>query len=241
MTSADLAPPTEVWDVETPSGVARVHHHGVPHGGARATLVLGHGAGRGVDARELAAIAARLPVDHGIEVVLVEQPWHVSGRRVASAPNTLDKAWTACLHDLRGRGIGVRRLVVGGRSAGARVACRTVDLVQPAALFLLAFPVHPLARNPLGEPPPSRLPELVEAARAVPTVVVQGTRDALGEPGEIALALAAANVTARVLPIPEADHGFRVPMRVAGGQEAALDLIVRAARATALRIQDGQY
>ena len=233
--------PAEVWEVDTPSGVARAHHHPVPHGGARATLVLGHGAGRGVDARELVAIAGTLPAEHGVEVVLIEQPWHVSGRRVANAPPALDKAWTACIHDLRGRGIGVRRLVVGGRSAGARVACRTVAHVQPAALFLLAFPVRPLARNPLAEPPPSRLPELVEAIRQVPAVVVQGTRDMLGEPGEIALGLAEANVTARVLPIPEADHAFKVPARVQGGQEAALDLIVCAARAAALRIIDGQY
>lgn len=234
-------PPDAVYEVNTPSGLARLHHHVVPHGGARATLVLGHGAGRGVDARELVAIASALPAAEGVEVVLMQQPWHVEGRRVAGAPTTLDKAWTACLADLRGRGIGVRRLVVGGRSAGARVACRTVEQVKPAALFLLAFPLRPMMRQPLGDPPPSRLPELVEAARAVPTVVVQGTRDNLGEPGEIALGLADASVTARVLPIPEADHSFRVAARVEGGQAAALDLIVRAARATALRIQDGQY
>ena len=215
---ADIAADA-AWEVETPSGVARVHHHMVPHGGARATLVLGHGAGRGVDARELAAIAGSLPEADGVEVVLVEQPWHVSGRRVAGAPATLDKAWIACLKDLRGRGIGVRRLVVGGRSAGARVACRTVTQVEPAALLLLAFPLHRIMRQPLGEPPPSRLPELVEAVRLVPAVVVQGTRDALGEPGEIALGLADANVTARVLPVP----GGRpfLPGRSAGRGRAA--------------------
>ena len=243
MTGSDggLPPADAVWEVTTSGGLARMHHFGVPRGGARATLVLGHGAGRGVDARELVAIAASLPAADGVEVVLVEQPWHVAGRRVAGAPPTLDKAWTACLRDLKGRNVGVRRLVVGGRSAGARVACRTVAEVRPDALFLLAFPLRPVNRAPLGEAPPSRLPELVAAVEAVPTVIVQGVRDALGEPGEIALGLADAHASARILPVPHADHSFRVAARVHGGQEAALELIVRTARGTALRIQDGQY
>ena len=121
-TDGGLPAPDAAWEVETPSGLARMHYFGVPRGGARATLVLGHGAGRGVDSRELVAIAGALPEAEGVDVVLVEQPWHVKGRRVAGAPPTLDKAWTACLRDLKGRSIGVRRLVVGGRSAGARVA-----------------------------------------------------------------------------------------------------------------------
>lgn len=227
------------WEVPTPSGPARVHLHPVPHGGARATLVLGHGAGSGVAARDLVAIAHGLPGE-GIEVVLVEQPWHVRGARVAGSKPTLDAAWVACLADLRGRGIGVRRLVAGGRSAGARVACRTVGEVAPAALFLMAFPLHPPRRHPLAEAP-SRLSELAAAAARVPSVVVQGSRDVFGTPGEIAVGLADADVAARVLPIPEADHGFKVSQRVEGGQERALDLVVRAARATALRIVDGQY
>ena len=69
------------WLVHTPSGPARAHHHRVAHGRPRASVVLGHGVGRGVDAPDLAAIAADLP-GAGIEVVLVEQPWHVQGRRL---------------------------------------------------------------------------------------------------------------------------------------------------------------
>ena len=170
---------TTVWDIDTPSGVARAHFHPVPHGRPRASLVLGHGIGGGVDAIDLVAIASALPVD-GIEVVLIEQPWRVEGRRVGGAASTLDRAWLSCLRDLRSRGIGTRRLVAGGRSAGARVACRTVADVEPAALLLLAFPLHPARRTTVTGPAPSRLPELAVAAHRAPTVVVQGTRDNFG-------------------------------------------------------------
>ena len=146
-----------------------------------------------------------------------------------------------CLRDLRSRGIGTKRLVVGGRSSGARVACRTVGEVEPAALLLLAFPLHPSRRATVTGPPPTRLPELVEAARAVPSVVVQGTRDSLGSPGEIAVGLAEEDVTARVVPIWAADHSFQVPSRAQTTTEEALDMVVRAARSTALRIVDGRY
>lgn len=225
------------WQVATPSGPARAHHHREPHGRPRATLVLGHGVGRGVDAPELVAIASALP-DSGIEVVLVEQPWHVAGRRLGGPAPTLDAAWTSVLADLRSRGIGTRRLVCGGRSTGARVACRTVAAVGPAALLLLAFPLWPARRPPLAEVR-SRMPELVEAAREVPTVVVQGTRDRLGSADELAVGLADEGVTARVVPIPDADHAFDVTR--ASSRAEALDLVVRAARATALRIVDGRH
>jgi hypothetical protein len=227
------------WLIATPGGPARAHQYRVAHGRPRATLVLGHGAGRGVDSPDLAAIATELPAD-GIEVVLVEQPWHVQGRRVAGIGPTLDSAWQAALADLRSRGIGTRRLVCGGRSSGARVACRTASSVSPAALFLLAFPLWPARRPPLAEVP-SRLPELVAAGREVPTVVVQGTRDRLGPADEVAVGLADAGVTARVVPVPDADHMFAVPRSSEVTPDQVRQLIVRAARATALRIVDGRH
>jgi predicted alpha/beta-hydrolase family hydrolase len=232
-------PETVVWQIDTPSGTARAHHHLVGHGRPRATLVLGHGVGAGVDSADLMAIASALP-EVGVEVVLIEQPWRVQGRRIGGPAQTLDAAWVACVADLRGRGIGTRRLVAGGRSTGARVACRTVGVVQPAALLLLAFPLWPARRTPMADTP-SRLPELSAAAGLVPTVVVQGTRDRLGTAEEVALGLAEENVTARVVPIPDADHSFAVPRSSPTDQGTALDLVVRAARATALRIVDGHY
>ena len=234
------AGPTHVWQTTTPSGPARAHVHEVPHGRPRASLVLGHGAGRGVDAPDLVAIAERLPAE-GIEVVLVEQPWHVAGRRVAGAPASLDAAWVACLTDLRSRGVGTKRLVAGGRSAGARVACRTVEEVGAGALLLLAFPLRPIRRASVTGPPASRLPELLAAARHVPTVVVQGTRDRMGAADALACDLAGESVTARVVPVIDADHSFAVPARSPVTQQEALDLVVRAARSTALRIVDGHY
>jgi len=131
--------------------------------------------------------------------------------------------------------------VVGGRSTGARVACRTAEEVAPAALLLLAFPLHPAHRTSVTGPPPTRLPELVAAARLLPTVVLQGTRDRMGTAGEIAADLAEESVTARVVPIIDADHSFVVPARSNSSTESALDLVVRGARSTALRIVDGHY
>ena len=231
---------TTVWDIDTPTGLARAHLHPVANGRPRAALVLGHGFGRGVDSPDLVAVAAQLPA-HGIEVVLFEQPWRVAGRKLGGAPPTLDPAWVAGIRDVRSRGIGTRRLVIGGRSAGARIACRTVEETEPDALLLLAFPVHPARRTTVTAPPPTRMPELVGAARLVPTVVVQGLRDRLGAPEEIALSLAEENVTARVVPVTDADHSFTVPARSATTTELALDHVVRAARATSLRLVDGPY
>lgn len=228
------------WAVQTKAGAGRTHYFPVPHGRPRATLVLGHGVGRGVDSPDLVIIATSLPSE-GIEVVLVEQPWRVAGLRIGGPAPTLDAAWVAAVNDLRSRGIGVRRLVAGGRSTGARVACRTVERVHPDALLLLAFPLHPARWAKLSGPPPSRLPELVEAARTVPTVVVQGMRDPLGRPDEIAVGLADAQVTARVVPVTWADHSFAVPARAPVAADWGLEMVLRTARATALRIVDGHY
>lgn len=233
-----MRPEPEVWEVKTPTGTARVHMHGTP-GRARATLVLGHGVGRGVDAPDLVAVAEALPPE-GVEVLLVEQPWRVRGQRLGGPPPTLDAAWIAALADIRSRGLGVRRLVVGGRSSGARVACRTVGEINPDAVLAIAFPLHPARRRTVS-PPPSRIDELVTAAQRVPTVVVQGARDAMGAPDEIAEGLAQAGVVARVIPVPYADHSFAVPARVPQGRQAAMDLLVRVARATALKLVAGPY
>lgn len=154
-----------VEEVSTPIGPARTTTEGGP---GTATLVLGHGAGGGIDSPDLLAVRdAGLAV--GLQVVRVEQPWRVRGARVAEAPARLDLAWTAILERLDGP------LVAGGRSAGARVACRTADAVGAVAVLALAFPLAPP-----GRPERTRLPELL-SPRA-PRLVVQGGRDAFGVP-----------------------------------------------------------
>lgn len=179
--------------VATPVGDARVAVASAQR--PKATLVLGHGAGGGIEARDLVVLAESLPRS-GVTVVRVEQPWRVAGRRVAALPGTLDKAWVAVLAALEVSG----PLVVGGRSAGARVACRTAGEVGAAAALALAFPLHPP-----GRPERSRLDELSGAG--VPTLVVQGERDAFGGPG----AFPGGRRPYVVHPVPGADHSFRVP------------------------------
>ena len=156
--------------VETPHGPARVHLRETEDAGA--ALVLGHGAGGGVTAPDLVA-ATEAALEEGMSVALVEQPYRVAGRRSPAPAHQLDAAWTAVVEHLAFR----LPLVVGGRSLGARVACRTADQTGAIAVLCLAFPLHPP-----GRPEASRLAEL--DAVTVPVLVVQGERDPFGMPPE---------------------------------------------------------
>jgi predicted alpha/beta-hydrolase family hydrolase len=176
---------------------------------ATATLLLSHGAGSGVDARDLTALAAALP-RQGVTVALFEQPWRVAGRKIASAPPTLDVGLEAAARVLRPR----TPLIVGGRSAGARSAARCATRLGAAGCLALSFPLHPP-----GRPERTRVGEL--AAAGVPTLVVQGERDNMGLPEEFP-------EQTDLAVVPAADHGLRVPARAPVSQSEALDLVVEA-------------
>jgi len=163
-----------VLEVETPSGAARVHLHAAEE--ARAALVLGHGAGGGVGAPDLVA-ATEVALDERFSVALVEQPYLVAGRRSPAPAARLDEAWTAVVARLRDGGLEGLPLVVGGRSAGARVACRTAAETGAIGVLCLAFPVHPP-----GRPEKTREHEL--DAVELPVLVVQGASDPFGMPAE---------------------------------------------------------
>jgi uncharacterized protein len=164
----------KVFDVDTPHGLARAHVHRVDE--PRAALVLGHGAGGGVGAPDLAT-ARDVAVECGLTVALVEQPYRVAGRRSPSPAAQLDTAWVAVVERLRARELAGNALVVGGRSLGARVACRTSEATAAIGVLCLAFPLVPPRRTGT---PVSRLPEL--EAVGVPVLVVQGERDPFGIP-----------------------------------------------------------
>jgi hypothetical protein len=163
-------------EVETPHGIARAHLH--PAERPRAALVLGHGAGGGVSAPDLVA-ARDAALAEDVSVALVEQPYRVAGRRSSPPATQLDAAWLAVLEELRAGPLAGLPLVTGGRSAGARVACRTAAETGAAAVLCLAFPLQPRGRAG-SAPRPSRLPEL--EAVDVPVLVVQGERDQFGVP-----------------------------------------------------------
>jgi predicted alpha/beta-hydrolase family hydrolase len=156
-------------ELQTPHGIARVRLEVVDS--AAAALVLGHGAGGGIDSPDLtgAASAAR---EAGLSVALVEQPYRVAGRRAPAPAAQLDAAWVSVVSQLPFEGLA---LIAGGRSSGARVACRTAAELGAIAVLCLAFPVHPP-----GRPEKSRLDEL--EAVEVPTLIVQGERDPFGLP-----------------------------------------------------------
>lgn len=159
--------------IETPLGPSRVTVHGSAD--PRAVLLLGHGAGGGIHAFDLVTLAEALP-SRGVVVVLHEQPWRVAGKRVAARPPTLDEGWRPVVDWALGEHPGLP-LWVGGRSAGARVACRCFDGRQ-AGVVCLAFPLHPP-----GKPEASRIAEL--AGVAGPVLVVQGERDPFGSPDDV--------------------------------------------------------
>ena len=218
--------------VPTPEGEARLHVHHVIR--PLALVVLGHGAGRGTDTADLRSLAANL-VTAGVAVVLVDQPWVVAGRRIATAPPTLDRAWTAALADLR-RIAGVARgtpLVVGGRSAGARVACRTAAEVGAAGVLLLAVPlVPPSARSDAVRGAAARATRLAELARpraaGIPVVAMQGSRDAFGTAQQLR---EAAGDLLEVVEVADADHSMRTGR---GSPDPGPTLLSGALRAVAL-------
>jgi predicted alpha/beta-hydrolase family hydrolase len=162
-----------VLEVDTPHGQAKVHVHAADQ--PRAALVLGHGAAGGVMAPDLVAVTD-VARSEEISVALVEQPYRVAGRRSPAPAHQLDAAWTAVVDHLLAGELRGLPLVVGGRSSGARVACRTAEATGAVAVLCLAFPLQPPGRAER----PSRLPEL--DAVKVPTLVVQGAGDPFGIP-----------------------------------------------------------
>jgi predicted alpha/beta-hydrolase family hydrolase len=163
-------------EVDTPHGQANAFLHAAAQ--PRAALVLGHGAAGGVTSPDLVAVTDAARSD-GFSVALVEQPYRVAGRRAPAPARQLDAAWSVVVERLLTGELRGLPLVVGGRSSGARVACRTVDATGAVAVLCLAFPLQPPRRS--GAPAAvSRLPEL-DAVR-VPTLVVQGARDSFGIP-----------------------------------------------------------
>ncbi|MGW7207811.1 alpha/beta hydrolase family protein [Streptomyces sp. NPDC054837] len=195
--------------IRTDAGDARITWH--PAKKARLVLAVSHGAGGGIEARDLRALAETLP-DHGVSVALVEQPWRVAGKKVASPPKTLDVGWRGIWPAVAGPGLPV---ISGGRSAGARVACRTAVELGAAAVLALSFPLHPP-----GRPEKSRAGELLGSG--VPTLVVQGGNDPFGKPEEFPAG------AYELVEVAYGDHGFAVPKKTDLTQEQAVTLITDA-------------
>jgi uncharacterized protein len=189
-------------EIDTPHGPARAHLHLAD--APRAALVLGHGAGGGIEARDLVAVTEVAQAE-AVSVALVEQPYLVAGRRAPAPPGQLDAAWRAVVDHLRGAELEGLPLVVGGRSLGARVACRTAAATQAIAVLCLAFPVHPP-----GRPEKSRLEEL--DAVTLPTLVVQGDSDPFGMPPPAA--------NREVVRVP-GDHGLKKDLDAVASAVAA--------------------
>jgi predicted alpha/beta-hydrolase family hydrolase len=190
-------PDVTVVEVDTPHGPARAHLHRAER--ARAALVLGHGAAGGVSAVDLVA-ARDAALAERMSVALVEQPYRVAGRRSPAPARQLDAAWTAVVEHVRAGELRGLPLVVGGRSLGARVACRTAAAMEAIGVVCLAFPLQPPGRQV-----ESRLPEL--EAVTLPVLVVQGERDRFGIPPP---------GPGRVVTRVQGDHGLKADVRAVG-------------------------
>jgi uncharacterized protein len=210
-------------EVDTPHGLANVHLQSAddPAG----ALALGHGAAGGVTSRDLVAVAD-VALSVGLSVALVEQPYRVAGRRSPAPARQLDAAWSAVVEHLRGGELRGLSLVVGGRSSGARVACRTAGATGAAGVLCLAFPLQP-PRRAGGPATTSRLFELDEVM--VPTLVVQGARDRFGIPP--------ATARRSVVQVP-GDHSLRTDVQaVAAAVGGWLPGVVAQAAGTAMPVE----
>jgi predicted alpha/beta-hydrolase family hydrolase len=185
--------------VDTPQGQGRFFVDLAEH--QRSILVLGHGAGGGVAAADLELLARSLP-QRGITVARFEQPWRTAERKVGAPPPRLDEAWIAALGWLVEQEWTQHPLVAGGRSAGARVACRTARDTNAAAILCLAFPLH----LP-GQPAKSRLSELL--APTQPRLVMQGSKDSFGTADELRVAIGE-RTDITLVELPGADHSYRI-------------------------------
>jgi hypothetical protein len=186
-------------ELDTPQGTAHVHLHRA--GDARAALVLGHGAGGGMEAPDLVA-ATEAALSEGFTVALVEQPYRVAGRRSPPRAPQLDAAWISVVEQLRDGELAGLPLVTGGRSMGARVACRTAAETEAIAVLCLAFPLEPPRKTGTTQ---SRLAEL--DAVEVPVLVVQGERDRFGIPP--------AGPSREVVRVP-GDHSLKTDLEAVG-------------------------
>jgi uncharacterized protein len=205
-------------EVETPVGkaTAELHHADDPV----ASLVLGHGAAGGVGSPDLVA-ATEAALSEAVSIALVEQPYRVAGKRSPAAAPRLDAAWTAVVEHLVADELAGLPLIVGGRSLGARVACRTAEATGAIAVLCLAFPLQPPARK--GKPPPPDRQGELDAVE-LPTLVVQGDRDRFGMPPE--------GPQRTVVQVP-GDHGLKTDVEaVADAVRPWLERVVgRVARA----------
>ncbi|HSP36943.1 MAG TPA: alpha/beta family hydrolase [Frankiaceae bacterium] len=198
-------------EIETPYGPARVTLTRPDGSGSspateqrsRGLVLLGHSAGGGIDAPDLQSVAAAL-TEADVAVGLVEQPYRVAGRRGPAGAPSIDVALLAVVDAVRRAD---EPLVLGGRSSGARVACRTARTAAAAGVLALAFPLRPPWR-----PEATRLPELT--GTGVPALVVQGERDRFGGAAQLEAELAHAPTEApvAVLPVPGADHSLTKPL-----------------------------
>ncbi len=171
-------------DVPTPHGIARVRLEAgelAERSNRPLALVLGHGAGGGVGSTDLRA-ATEAAVALGLTVALVEQPYRVAGRRSPPAARQLDTAWLAVMDALSSGPLAGYRCIVGGRSSGARVACRTAELAGAAGVVCLAFPLLPPGPARQGDASKSRLAELEAVPASIPVLIVQGQSDPFGMP-----------------------------------------------------------
>lgn len=186
-------------DVDTPSGLARAHVQPAPS--PVGALVLGHGAGGSASAPDL-MVATRAALEAGLSVALVEQPYLVAGKKSTPPPARLDPAWVAVVERLRSDELAGLPLVAGGRSSGARVACRTAAEVGAVGVLCLAFPLLSPTRN---GPPKSRQDELDSVD--VPVLVVQGENDRFGVPDP---------TPGRQVVVVAGDHGLKKDLAAVG-------------------------
>jgi predicted alpha/beta-hydrolase family hydrolase len=179
-------------------------------GGASATLLLAHGAGAPMDSPAMTAIARALAAE-GLRVARFEFPYMAARRHGARRPppraETLVESYREAVAALAIEG----PLVIGGKSMGGRVAALVADELHvtggAAGLLCIGYPFHPPAN-------PRKLRTAHLETLAMPTLIVQGTRDPFGTRAEVEGYLISPSI--EILWLGDGDHDLKPRKSVSG-------------------------
>lgn len=177
-------------------------------GKAAATIVLAHGAGGAMDSPPLNFIAEAL-ARNGMRVVRFEFPYmrlrRTEGKRKGpDSRGVLMETWRNVIERLGGK-----KLVIGGKSMGGRIASMVADEAGVRGLVCLGYPFHPP-----GKPKQLRVSHL--KTLKTPALILQGERDPFGGREDIAGYQLSKSI--RVVWIADGDHSFK-PRKQSGRTE----------------------
>ena len=211
-------------DVSPSEQVTAIVYPAAARDAADISLILAHGAGASQTSGFMVRIAGALAM-RGIETITFNFAYSEAGRRLPDRNDKLEACWRGVIAAHRGGSLGgnrpLRRLAIGGKSMGGRIASQVAaaDPDAIAGLVLLGYPLHPPGRP--DKPRSKHLPAI-----PAPMLFVQGSRDAFGTPDELTPILATLTTPARLCVVEGGDHSFKVAKKAALSQDQVYEFIL---------------